>query len=241
KNNWPNYLIEAGALGIFMLSAVTFAGLLELPGLPGRELIESAFVRRWLMGVAMGSTAVCLIYSRLGKRSGAHINPAVTLTFLWLKKISPRDAAWYVIAQCIGGITAMLLYKWLFPNFIGAPEINYVQTQPGSAGVLAAFISETIISFGLILTVLYSSNFEKTAPYTGVFAGCLVMLYITFEAPISGMSMNPARSLASAVAAGHFGHFWIYLMAPPLGMLSAAQVWKVWICKKATFKCSLAG
>jgi aquaporin Z len=87
--------------------------------------------------------------------------------------------------------------------------------------------------------VLYSSNFEKTARYTGFFAGGLVMLYITFEAPFSGMSMNPARTLASAAAAGNFSHFWIYLTAPLLGMLGAAQVWKVWICQKAEFECAM--
>jgi aquaporin Z len=87
KNNWPQYLIEAWALGTFMLSATFFAGLLELPDLPGRLWVSDPFVRRWLMGIAMGATAVCLIYSRWGQRSGAHMNPAVTLTFLFLKKI----------------------------------------------------------------------------------------------------------------------------------------------------------
>ncbi|MEO6038827.1 MAG: aquaporin, partial [Saprospiraceae bacterium] len=131
KNNWSSYLIEAWALGTFMLSATFFAGLLELPGLPGRQFIGDPFVRRWLMGLAMGTTAVCLIYSGLGKRSGAHMNPAVTLTFLFLKKISRYDAAGYIIAQCLGGVAVMLLLKSLFPGFAAAPEVNYVQTQPG--------------------------------------------------------------------------------------------------------------
>ncbi len=239
KNNWPNYLIEAWALGMFMISATFFAGMLEIPGLPGRHWITDPFVRRWLMGLAMGITAICLIYSPLGRRSGAHMNPAVTLTFLYLKKINRFDAIWYTIAQVIGGVMAMILFKILFPMFVSAPEVNFVQTQPGMAGVWVGFMAEAAISFGLILLVLYSSNSEKTAPYTGLFAGCLVMLYITFEAPFSGMSMNPARTLASAVAAGNFTHFWIYLFAPLLGMLGAAQVWKVWICQKAEFKCSI--
>jgi len=239
RNDWLNYFIEAWALGMFMISATFFAGLLEIPGLPGRQWISDPLLRRWLMGMAMGATAICLIYSPLGRRSGAHMNPAVTLTFLYLKKISRSDAICYVIAQCVGGVTAMLLFKILFPMFVAAPEVNFVQTQPGMPGVWVGFMAEAAISFGLILMVLYSSNFEKTAPYTGVFAGCLVMLYITLEAPISGMSMNPARSLASAVAAGNFAHFWIYLIAPLLGMLSAAQVWKEWICQKSEYKCSI--
>ncbi len=237
KLNWPNYLIEAWALGMFMLSATVFAGVLQLPGLPVRDAIPDPFVRRWLMGCAMGLTAVGLIYSGWGKRSGAHINPAVTLTFWYLKKIRGGDAAWYIVFQCLGGVAVMLLLKAFFPVFTGAPEVNYVQTQPGMAGVGAAFVAEFGISFFLLLIVLYSSNFERTAPFTGLFAGLLVMLYITFEDPFSGMSMNPARTLASAVAAGNYAHFWLYLTAPLLGMLGAALVWKTWICSKPEFHC----
>lgn len=237
KSNWPNYLIEAWALGMFMLSATFFAGLLGLPDFPVRQAIADPFARRALMGLAMGATAVGLIYSGWGRRSGAHMNPAFTLTFLFLKKINRHDAVWYIVAQCLGGATAMLLFRSLFPAFVAAPEVNFVQTQPGVAGIAGAFVAEAFISFGLVLTVLYSSNYEKTARYTGLFAGCLVMLYITFEDPFSGMSMNPARTFASAVAAGNFMHFWIYLTAPLLGMLGAAKVWKLWICRKEEFKC----
>jgi aquaporin Z len=240
KSNWRNYLIEAWALGMFMLSATFFAGFLWLPGWPGHGIGEP-LVQRSLMGLFMGLTAVSLIYSGWGRRSGAHMNPAFTLTFLFLKKIDRGDAAWYILFQCLGGAAAMLLFKSLFPNFVAAPEVNFVQTQPGIAGVAGAFVAEAIISFGLVLTVLYSSNSEKTARWTGVFAGCLVMLYITLEDPFSGMSMNPARTLASAVAAGNFSHFWIYVTAPLLGMLGAAKVWKLWICRKAEFKCGYHG
>lgn len=231
RSNWPNYLIEAWALGMFMVSATCFAGLTG-------QAVADPLPRRCLMGLAMGLTAAGLIYSGWGRRSGAHMNPAVTLTFFYLKKISRYDAFWYISAQFAGGIGAMLLFKLLFPAFISAPEVNYVQTQPGMAGAGAAFGAELVISFGLLLTVLYSSNFERTAPYTGVFAGTLLMLYIIVEDPLSGVSMNPARSLASAAAAGNFRNMWIFMVAPVAGMLSAALVWKRWICSKATFRCS---
>ena len=238
RQNWPNYLIEAWALGMFMVSATFFAGLTGLPAWPVRQAVADPLLRRCLMGLAMGLTAVALIYSGWGRRSGAHMNPAVTLTFFYLKKISRHDAFWYVAAQFAGGISAMLLLKLLFPAFTGAPEVNYVQTQPGMAGAGAAFAGELLISFGLLLTVLYSSNFERTAPYTGVFAGSLLMLYIIIEDPLSGMSMNPARSMASAVAAGNFRHLWIFMTAPVAGMMAAAIIWKCWICNKPAFRCS---
>ena len=241
KSNWQKYLIEAWALGMFMLSATFFTGFIELPGLPVRQALTDPFVRRWLGGCAMGLTLVCLVYSGWGRRSGAHMNPAVTLTFLYLKKISRYDAFWYILAQFAGGALAMLWMKVLFPAFTAAPEVNYVQTQPGMAGAAAAFFAETAISSGLFLTILYSSNYEKTAPYTGLIAGFLVMCYITFESPVSGMSMNPARSIASAVAAGNFSNQWIFFIAPLLGMLGAAKAWKWWICRKPEFKCSYQG
>lgn len=230
RSNWPNYLIEAWALGMFMVSATCFAGLTG-------QAVADPLLRRCLMGVAMGLTAVGLIYSGWGRRSGAHMNPAVTLTFFYLKKIGRYDAFWYISAQFAGGTAAMLLFKLFFPDYAGAPEVNYVQTQPGMAGAGAAFAAEVVISFCLLLTVLYSSNFEKTAPYTGVFAGSLLMLYIIVEDPLSGVSMNPARSIASAVAAGNFRNMWIFMIAPVTGMLAAATVWKRWICSKAVFRC----
>ncbi len=242
KTNYPLYLIEAWALGMFMLSATFFAGLLGLPREPaGAPLVADPLVRPCWMGLAMGLTAVGLIYSGWGRRSGAHMNPALTLAFLFLKKISRADAAWYILAQCLGGAAAMLLFKAAFPDFAGAPQVNYVQTLPGQAGVVAAFAAEVVISFALLLAVLYSSNDARTAPWTGVFAGSLLLLYIVFEDPFSGVSMNPARSLASAVAAGNFMYFWIYLCAPLLGMLGAAACWKIWICSNPNFRCSLHG
>lgn len=240
KDNWANYLIEAFALGAFMVSATFFASVLGLPGWPGAGL-ESPLLRRVLMGFAMGLTAVILIYSPWGRRSGAHMNPAVTISFWMLGKIRGQDAFWYMVFQCVGGALAMGLIKATFPAFIGAPQVDYVQTLPGIAGVPGALLAEALISFGLLLTVLYASNGEKTAPYTGFFAGALVMAYIIVEAPFSGMSMNPARSLASALAAGQFQHLWIYWIAPPAGMLAAGLVWKKWICTRAEFKCSLQG
>ena len=100
--HWPEYLMEAALLGGFMLSACMFATLLEHPRSRGRRAISSAFVRRALMGAAMGLTAVALIYSPWGQQSGAHMNPATTLTFFRLGKTAGWDAAFYIAAQFVG-------------------------------------------------------------------------------------------------------------------------------------------
>jgi aquaporin Z len=103
--------------------------------------------------------------------------------------------------------------------------VNYVATVPGPGGPAIAFMAELLISFGLMLTVLTVSNTGRTARFTPFFAGALVATYIMVEAPLSGMSMNPARTLGSAVPAGTWTWLAIYFTAPPLGMLLAAEVY----------------
>jgi aquaporin Z len=180
---------------------------------------------RVVMGVAMGFTAVAIIYSPFGKRSGAHINPAVTLTFWRLGRIAPADALGYVAAQFIGGILGVVLVAALLGAPFRDPAVNYVVTLPGAAGPLAAFAAEAAISFLLMTVILHATNTRGYERYTGLFAGLLVAVYITVESPVSGMSMNPARTLGSALPAGLFDFLWIYFVAPPLGMLGAAELY----------------
>src|SRR5579863_10242230 len=99
--HWPEYVIEALALGTLMISACLVTSALEYPGSPVHSLLTNPDLRRAIIGIAMGLTAIALIYSPWGKRSGAHMNPAVTLSFLRLGKIAPTDAAFYIFAQFI--------------------------------------------------------------------------------------------------------------------------------------------
>lgn len=225
KKHWVEYLIEAGGLGVFMISACVFGALLEHPSSPVRQAIADSFTRRVLMGIAMGLTAIALVYSPWGKQSGAHLNPAVTLTFFRLGKMEKPDALFYVLAQFIGGVIGVLFASVLLRPALGHPAVNYVVTLPGEKGVAAAFLAEIVITFLLMFTVLASSNQAKWARFTGLFAGTLVATYITFEAPLSGMSMNPARTFGSAFSGNIWTALWIYFTAPPLGMLLAAEAY----------------
>jgi aquaporin Z len=223
--HWPEYLIEAALLCLFMISACAFTVLLELPTSPVRQAISEPAVRRLLTGLAMGTTAIALIYSPWGKQSGAHFNPSTTLTFWWLGKVRARDAAWYIAAQFVGGaVGVMIAHAFLGPR-LADPSTHFAATVPGAAGSVAAFIAETVISFVLMSVILRVSNHASWARYTGLFAGALVAIYITFESPLSGMSMNPARTFGSAVAAGDWTALWLYFTAPPLGMLAAALLY----------------
>jgi aquaporin Z len=225
KRHWPEYLIEGVCLGSFMVSAAVWTIIIEHPASPIRQALPDDLVRRIFIGLAMGLTAVTLIYSPLGKRSGAHMNPAVTLTFWTLGKVESPDALFYVLSQFVGGLAGLLAAALFIHSYLADAAVNYVVTVPGPGGPGVAFVAELVISFGLMLMILTASNIKKLARYTGLFAGCLVAVYISVEAPLSGMSMNPARTFASAVPARLWSQLWIYFTAPPIGMLLAARAY----------------
>ena len=159
----------------------------------------------------------------MGGRSGAHLNPGVTLTVLRLGKISPGDAAGYIVGQFIGGAAGIAIAVLLLRGLLAHPAVGFVATTPGAAGSEVAFGAELLISFLMMTTVLALSNTPRMARFTGLAAGALVAAFIVFEAPYSGMSMNPARTLGSNVLAGMTSNLWIYFVAPPLGMLLAGE------------------
>ncbi|HEX5795201.1 MAG TPA: aquaporin, partial [Geminicoccaceae bacterium] len=227
RRHWPEYLMEAWGLATFMLSAGLFATLLWYPGSPVAQALPDGMPRRALMGLAMGLTAIAIIYSPWGQRSGAHINPAVTLTFWRLGKVATWDAVFYVAAQFGGGLLGVLAVLALLGLAFADPPVRYVATLPGPDGLAVALMAEAAISLGLMLTVLLATNTPRLMRLTGVFAGCLVALYITVEAPLSGMSMNPARTLASALPGSLWQGLWLYFVGPVAGMLLAVEAYRL--------------
>jgi aquaporin Z len=227
KSHWPEYLMEAALLATFMISACVFTVLLEHPGSALHQSIEDPFVRRSLMGLAMGATLIGIVYSPWGQRSGAHMNPFLTLAFFTLGKVDRWDALFYSLAHFAGGVAGVLIAV----IFIGTPvwhgAVNYAVTIPGSAGAWAAFGAEVVISLVLIITVLTVSNTKRLSRFTGVFAGTLVAIYIAAESPYSGMSMNPARTLGSAFFANEWTAIWVYFTAPLIAMLAGAQLFRL--------------
>jgi aquaporin Z len=230
KRHWPEYLMEAAELGLFMVSACVFTILLYHPGSPAVRAIPAEFVRRMITGLAMGLTLVGLVYSPWGKRSGAHMNPAFTLTYWHLGKVAPWDAAFYCLAQFVGGVAGILLVAAPAAPLLSYPSVNYVATLPGLQGPSIAFAAEVSISFILAIVVLTLTSRSSVAPYTGIVAGACVAAFITFESPLSGMSMNPARTFGSALLPHLWQSLWVYFLAPPLGMLLAAEAFV--LCKR---------
>jgi aquaporin Z len=219
------YLMEAALLGIFMLSACAFTVLLDYPSSPVRVALPNPDLRRLLIGLAMGTTAVSLIYSPWGMQSGAHFNPATTLTFFRLGKVRSRDALGYIGAQFAGAAAGVGVAWALLGPRLADKATHFAATVPGSGGVAVALVAEVVISFLLMSVILRVSNHERFARYTGLCAGILVALFITVEGPLSGMSMNPARTLGSALFARDWTALWVYFIAPPIGMLGAAELY----------------
>lgn len=224
RAHWLEYVCEATGPALALVAASIFAVLLEHPESALHQAIAWPWARRALMGLAMAGTALALIYGPIGRRSGAHFNPATTLAFWRLGRVAGVDAAGYIAAQFVGaavGITAAAA-------ILGQPlmRVAFVATRPsarGPAGVAAAFVAEFVMAAILMTIVLVVSNRPRINHLAGLCAAALVAIFITVEAPISGMSLNPARSLAPEIHAGLWRFLWVYFVAPPLGMLVAAE------------------
>jgi MIP family channel proteins len=172
------------------------------------------------VGVALtfGLVVLALIYS-IGEVSGAHLNPAVTIGFWAARRFPASRLAPYLCSQIAGALLASLLVHLLFPTqaALGATR----PTGPASQ----SFILETVLTWFLMLVILSVSTGAKEKGITaGVAIGSVIALEALFAGPISGASMNPARSLAPAVVGGNFDGLWIYLLAPVIGALCAVPL-----------------
>ena len=222
---WIDYLLEGAELGFFMMIGSAFSTLLYSPSSPVHSLVSSSFLRDALMGVVMGSTASAIIYSPFGKRTGAHFNPAVTIAFYRLGKLSGLNAFFYILAQFIGATVGVLLSAITLGSPFKEMPVHYSTTVPEPGGWFAALITEAALTFILLTMLLFTSHYHKLKPFTGVIAGVLIALFITFALPISGMSINPARTFGSALPAQEWTAFWIYYLAPMLAALAAAELY----------------
>jgi aquaporin Z len=226
RHHWPEYLMEAALLGFYMMSAGIFSVLLHTSRSPIGSWVHPRFLRDLLYGAAMGATSIALVYSPWGRRTGAHANSAITLTYWRLGKIKTFDALFYVTAQVAGGALGVAVISLLLGDSFRLAPVRYAVTQPGPKGVWWALTAELAISFVLMSTILATTNRPALARYTGLFTGLLTLLFLTIEVPLSGMSMNPARTLSSAIPGRLWMGVWIYFVGPITGMLLAVEVRK---------------
>ena len=215
--------MEAGEMSLYLFFTCCFATILQHPASPVGQFVLNRVARRALMGLAVGATVIALIMSPWGKQSGGHLNPAMTLAFYRMGKVASWDALFYVFAQFSGATIGVGMATFLLRGAPGNGAVRYAATA-GLYGAAVAFAAELAISFLLMITVLLATNRRSLASYTPFLVGSLYAVNITFETPLSGMSMNPARTFGPAAYGGYWHALWIYFVAPTLGMLAAAEV-----------------
>lgn len=191
-------------------------------GSPVVGWLPDAGLRRAITGFLFGTTGAVIAISHVGKISGAHINPVVTLAFYLKGKLSARDAIGYIVAQFAGAIVGalpLLLWKQM------GRSVNFGITVPGNHySVWAALWGETVTTMGLIIGLFIFLGHKKLRQFTPLLFPFLYALMVYLEAPVSGTSTNPARTVGPAVIAGVWTGWWIYFVGPIAGTLISLSI-----------------
>ena len=223
---------ESGAVKKYIAELIgTF--VLVLMGCGSAVLAGSA---AGIVGIsfAFGLSVLAMVYA-IGGISGCHINPAVSISMLAAGKLSVKDTVIYVVAQCIGAVVgAAALYSIAVGNpsyslvSNGLGQNGYAEASPGGFSITSAFIAEVLLTF-IFLLVIHGSTSEKAPKgFAGIPIGLSLVLIHLVGIPVTGTSVNPARSLGPAIIVGGtaISQLWLFWVAPIIGGLIAAVVWR---------------
>jgi aquaporin Z len=216
---WPQFASELIGTGLLVGIGLSLVIVMFGAGSPMAVLLPDETVRRTITGFLFGSVGGLLAVSPVGRVSGAHINPVVTLGFWMFGKLDPRTAAGYVVAQLTGAVAgAVPLLLW---GQMGR-SIAYGATIPGPGYRLTTvLLGEAVTTFALVGGLCLFLAIRELRPFTPAMIPFLYAVMVPLEAAISGTSTNPARSLGPAVIAGAWQGWWIYWVGPVVGTAAA--------------------
>lgn len=218
---WPLWVAELVGTALLVAVGCSFVILDFGAGSPVIAHLPAAGARRALTGFLFGSVGALIAISPVGKLSGAHINPAVTLGFWLVGRMKARVALGYVAAQLAGGILgALALRAW---GAMGA-SATYAATGPGPAGPWAATLGEAAATFCLVAGLFLFLGRPRLRGFTPALFPFLYAALVWIEAPLSGTSTNPARSLGPGLVAGAMEGWWVYWLGPLLGTLAGVAI-----------------
>jgi aquaporin Z len=225
KTHWREYLMESAELAILMFCICLFGTLIYSGESPLDPFALSRTVKGFLMGVAIAISTFVIIRSPLGRRSGAHFNPAISLAYFYLGRMHRWDAFYYVGFQFTGAVTGVFVAHHVFGESLSGPPVCFVITIPGDYGTFVAFLAELVLSGLLMGVVLFTTNRKSLARFSPVVVALVTVFYYGLCSSLSGFSVNPARSFSSAIFAGIWQGIWVYFTAPVVGMLAAATLY----------------
>jgi aquaporin Z len=216
---WRVYLAELVGTAVLLLVGLSLVIFMFGTGSPMAQLVPGEGLRRAITGFLFGTTGALIALSPVGKRSGAHINPVVTLGFRLMGKLELKVTVFYILAQLVGGILGVLpLFAW---GEMGR-SVAFGATVPGAGySTLTVVLAEAAATFAMISLLAIFLAYRKIRPFTPAIFPPLYSFLVWAESPISGTSTNPARSLAPSLISGQWEGWWIYWIGPILGTLLA--------------------
>jgi aquaporin Z len=219
---WRLFLSEAIGTAVLLLIGLSLIIVMFGAGSPIIYLVPGEGWRQLMTGFLFGSTGGLIALSSVGKESGAHLNPVVTLAFWLMRKLEARAAVGYAIAQFIGasvGVLPLLLWGAM------GRSVQFGATTPGAGySMTDALLGEIVATFALIAALCVFLGFRHLRGFTPAMIPCLYAIMVPLEASISGTSTNPARTFGPALISGQWEGWWIYWVGPLIGTLAAILV-----------------
>jgi aquaporin Z len=220
--HWAEWTCEFVGTALLLLGGLSAVCLDFAPGSPVAPTIPDHSARLLITGLLFAGTGSLVAVSRLGRRSGAHLNPSVTLAFWVRGHMHVHDLAGYTLAQIAGAFAGTALVRWWWGTKARAVDLGV--TRPGHGVGAGAVSIEAFMTFLLVAGILVMVSFPRTARWTPLLVWILVAVLVWQGAPWTGTSLNPARSLAPALLAPHTAYLWVYLAGPLAGSLVAVAV-----------------